>query len=209
MLNLEVIILRFLSRKLLFILIILFLTGTTVIVWAQQQQPLKSKELFLLNIPLQNITKDQSILNPVPPGGGDPTCQENQLCTSWQTIVGSTSPTIDIRKPSTFLITFTGNYDCDNCVDAFGFPFLQFKIEKSIDGGPFEVADFDGFGWATYVPNSGTNVPIQRGILVNPGKHIVRLQHRFTVDSANNPFLVAPEGRVGIGAGSLKIEVLD
>lgn len=102
-----------------------------------------------------------------------------------------------------------GNYDCDGCVDAFGFPHARIRVEMSTDGSPFTVLDFSGFGWETYIPNSGTNMILQRLIPVSKGNHTIRLQHRFTVDTANNPFLTAPGGRLGARVGSLRIGVLE
>lgn len=64
-------------RKFWFVYLCVFLIAFTVItsvVLAQLQQPFKLKSIFVASIPGQDIAQDQSILNPVPPGGGDFTC---------------------------------------------------------------------------------------------------------------------------------------
>lgn len=186
-------------------MMVTLLTLFAGVVWAQNQPV---TQVLVAGLPGQDITQDQAVLNPVPPGGGDPTCQSNLLCTSWQTITGSTIGPINVANPSTLLLTFMGSYDCDGCIDAFGFPFTQIRAELSTNGDPFTVADFTGFGWATYIPNSGANMVLQRAISVGKGGHTIRMQHRFTVDAANNPFLTGPGGRLGLRTGSFRLDVL-
>lgn len=182
-------------------LIVALLTLVPGVLWVQAQ-PHKVKKVFVADLPGQNITQDQG---PLP---SDPTCQAGLLCTSWQTIAGSTIGPIEVDDAATLLITLIATYDCDGCVDAFGFPFTQLRVELSTDGGPFAVVALNGFGWPVYIHNSGSAVVLRRPIAIGEGSHTVRVQHRFSVDTGNNGFLAGPGGRLGLDAGVVTVEVL-
>ena len=78
------------------------------------------------------MTQDQ-VFRPM-----DPTCQPGTLCTSWQAIQESTIGPLPVGRHDTLVVDFDGNYNCDGCLDAFNFPFVQVRIQLSTDGGPFE-----------------------------------------------------------------------
>jgi len=156
------------------------------------------KRLFVADLLPQGLTQDQA---PLPT---DPTCQHGTLCTSWQVIAGSTMGPIEVHHPAMLFVSFDGNYNCDACRDAFGFPFVQVRIQLSTNGGPFVEVTETTLTRGNYVANSGVDVIRRRIIPVGKGKHKVRMQHRFTEDADENRFLTV----IGLNEGTMRVEVL-
>ena len=183
-------------RKPLWItLVVTLLTLVTSRVWAQ---PLRLTEVFVTDLVSQAITQDQA---PLPT---DPTCQHGTLCTSWQVIAGSTIGPIELHKPSVLFVSFDGNYNCDACRDAFGFPFVQVRIQLSTNGGPFVAVTETTLTTGNYVENSGVDVVRRRVLPVGKGTYTIRMQHRFSEDAPENHFLTT----IGLNEGTMRVEVL-
>jgi len=183
-------------RKLLWILPLVVL-GTFMVGWTDIQPQRLERVLVAEPLP-QCITQDQE-LRPM-----DPTCQPGTLCTSWQTIQESTVGPIPVGRHDTLFVDFDGNYNCDNCPDAFAFPFVQVRIQLSTDGGPFEEVTEQVLTRGNYVPNSGIDVVRRRLVPVAPGHHTIRMQHRFTVDAVHGPLF----SLLCLKEGTMRVEVL-
>lgn len=157
------------------------------------QQPIQ--QVHVANLPTLRMTLDQNALP------DDRTCQSGTLCTSWQAIPASTIGPFTVDKPSTLVLSFDGDYNCDGCVDAPGFPFVQVQIQLSTDGGGFlPVTNARG----NYVPNSGVDVMRRRAIHVNAGTYTIQARHRVTTDSTNSVLLTA----MTLNDGAMRVEVL-
>ena len=134
----------------------------------------------------------------------DPSCQPGILCTSWQDIPESTIGPLSVGRHDTLVVDFAGNYNCDGCIDAVNYPFVQVRLQLATDGGPFEEAPEQSRPSSRYVPNSGVDVVRRRVVPVAPGTHTIRLQHRFTVDAANSPLLT----RLCLPEATMRAELL-
>ena len=175
----------------------LMMLGTSVIGRADDQAQ-RLQRVFVADLVPQCLTQDQ-VVRPT-----DPTCQAGTLCTSWQAIPESTIGPIRTDRHATLFVDFDGNYNCDKCADAFGFPFVQVRIQRSTDGGPFEEITEQSLTRGNYLPNSGVDVIRRRVVPVAPGHHTIRMQHRFTIDAVNNPLLTF----LCLNAGTMRVEVL-
>jgi hypothetical protein len=144
------------------------------------------------------ITKDQ-VFRPT-----DPTCQPGTLCTSWQDIPESTVGPLSLGRHDTLWVDFGGNYNCDGCIDAVSFPYVQVRLQLSTDGGPFEDVTEHGWPRGTYVTNGGVDVVRRHLIPVAPGDHTIRIQHRFVINAANSSLLT----RLCLTEGTIRAEDL-
>lgn len=169
---------------------------------AQADGPFRIARVFINELPGAEIVRDESVLNPG--GNGDQTCQEDLLCTSWQTIDESEIGPLRLKK-GPVLITFLAAYDCNDCLDQTFFPFVQIRVQASKNDGPFEVVDFSGFGRESFINNSGSHMALQRAFSLGRGKHTLRIQHRFTISSADD---LTADGNVQLLAGSVRADVL-
>ena len=183
-------------RTLLWILPLVTL-GTSVVGMTDDQSQ-RLQRVFAVDLVPQCMTQDQ-VLRPT-----DPTCQAGTLCTSWQAIPESTIGSIRVGRHAALFVDFDGNYNCDGCADAFGFPFVQARIQLSTDGDLFEEVTEQYLTRGNYVPNAGVDVVRRRMVPVAPGNYTIRMQQRFTIDAANSPLPRA----LCLKEGTMHIEVL-
>ena len=65
-----------------------------------------------------------------------PSCQPGTLCTSWQDIPESTIGPLSVGRHDTLVVDFAGNYNCDGCIDAVNYPFVQVRLQLATDAAP-------------------------------------------------------------------------
>jgi hypothetical protein len=183
-------------RKRLWIPLLVALETFVIGMADAQSQRLRQVEVSAL-LP-HCITKDQ-MFRPT-----DPTCQPGTLCTSWQDIPESTIGPLEVGRHDSLWVDFGGNYNCDGCIDAVSFPYVQIRLQLSTDGGPFEEVTEHGRPRSSYVPNGGVDLVRRHVVPVAPGGHTLRMQHRFAINAANNPLLT----RLCLTEGTMRAEIL-
>lgn len=157
--------------------------------------------LYLTNLEAQDFTLDQNSMR------GDPTCQSDLYCSSWQVLDDSETEDIEVSSPSELFLVFEGNYNWASYGGPLLIPntFVQVQLQMSTNNGPFEPQSETSLTRATWVPNAGMDVIRTRLVPLPPGSYRVRVAHRFSVSPTNSLDI----DQHGLTEGSLRVIVTD